>query len=454
MICIDRLRLHNFRCFEDCEVSFEPDLTVFVSRNGQGKTAILDAIALTLGLFVDAISGLRSRRGLRHKDIRRVAGEERSDMAERFVICSAQADVGKHKIMWSRVLGANARSERISEKEAGPLLNVGKAIHSRLAQRDSADDLAIPFVGYYGTGRRWQTADEKPAAYALKVVNERFLGYSDCLSGAASYGLFVDWYERTFISLSKHIVTGTKKANRPEFLLNAVNHAMESVIEPETGWSGLRWDGDERQLLLTHLVHGPLPLDFLSDGIRNTAALVADVAHRCARLNPQLDDPAKETAGILIIDEVDLHLHPEWQQRIVEMLRAAFPKMQLILSTHSPQVLSTVNANQIRVVRFREALLEIRKPAFQTRGVESADVLANIMGVDPVPRVAEARWLSDYRAAIEQGDHEEPEGLKLRAQLIGHFSDQHPVMLECDRLIRFTRFKRMRGAEGTSDAST
>jgi predicted ATP-binding protein involved in virulence len=72
MIRIDNLKLHNFRCFEDCEVAFEPDLTVFVARNGQGKTAILDGVALALGLFVDTISGTNNWRGFQKRDVRRI----------------------------------------------------------------------------------------------------------------------------------------------------------------------------------------------------------------------------------------------------------------------------------------------------------------------------------------------------------------------------------------------
>jgi predicted ATP-binding protein involved in virulence len=383
MIRIDNLKLHNFRCFEDCEVAFEPDLTVFVARNGQGKTAILDGVALALGLFVDTISGTNNWRGFQKRDVRRIRQGDSTVTPDGFVLFEAEAEIDEQNLSWRRWMRNDAKREVTSKSEAKPLIGKSKEIHARLEANDGGDDLILPLIAYYGTGRRWQNGDEKAARPATNVVNERCLGYADCLGGTASYGLFIDWYERTFTSLSERTpVTGTKKTNRPEFLLAAVNRAIQSVLEPETGWRGLYWDTDDRQLILEHPIHGQLPLDFLSDGVRNTAALVADVAHRCARLNPQLEDAAKETAGILIIDEVDLHLHPEWQQRIVEMLRSTFPKLQLIFTTHSPQVLSSVYAKQIRVVRFVDGVVSIQQPTFQTRGVESADVLAAIMGVE------------------------------------------------------------------------
>ena len=77
----------------------------------------------------------------------------------------------------------------------------------------------------------------------------------------------------------------------------------------------------------------------------------------------------------------------------------------------------------------------------QTRGVASADVLATLMSVNPIPDVPEARKLSAYHALIQQGLQDSEEGTQLRAELNAHFSPSHPVMLECDRMIRLQAFK-------------
>ena len=442
MIRFDNLRLHNFRCFQDCEISFQSDLTVLVARNGLGKTAVLDAVALALGLFVDTVSGTHSWGGFRKRDIRRVREGEQTVTPPGYIQFEAEAEIDGQQLSWRRWMRNDAKQERTSKSDAKPLIGASQTIHERLQADDGGAPFALPLIAYYGTGRRWQ-GDTKHSRPNVQVVNERCLGYIDCLNGAANYSMFAEWYEHTFTSLAQSTpVTGIRKANRPEFLLAAVNRAVDRVLEAETGWRGLRWDSDDRQLILEHPVHGQLPLDFLSDGVRNTAALVADVAHRCARLNPHLQDAAKETTGILIIDEVDLHLHPEWQQLMIRMLRDAFPNLQLILSTHSPQILSTIKSEAIRIISVSNGIGNVATPEHQTQGVQSADVLAKVMDVDPRPEVAPAKWLTDYRALVEDGKYDTADAEKLWAQLVDHFRDDHPVLQELQTVRRLQVFKR------------
>jgi predicted ATP-binding protein involved in virulence len=137
-----------------------------------------------------------------------------------------------------------------------------------------------------------------------------------------------------------------------------------------------------------------------------------------------------------------MHLHPSWQQMILDLLRQAFPCLQLVVTTHSPHVLSTVDKRAIRVVRWIDGGVEVRTPTFQTRGVMSADVLSSIMDVDPIPQeIPEAQKLRQYRGLIEDGLAETETGTTLRSELVAHFGDEHPVILDCNRLLRFQTFK-------------
>lgn len=114
-----------------------------------------------------------------------------------------------------------------------------------------------------------------------------------------------------------------------------------------------------------HETMGVLPLEALSDGTRSVISMAADLAYRMVRLNPDLGARAAlETPGIVLIDEVDMHLHPSWQQAVVYDVRKAFPNVQFIVTTHSPQVLSTVPAEAIRILRWDNNLINIDKPAF------------------------------------------------------------------------------------------
>ena len=91
-------------------------------------------------------------------------------------------------------------------------------------------------------------------------------------------------------------------------------------------------------VVVEHSENGRLPLSQLSDGVRNMVSLIADLAYRSVRLNPHLgEEAARLTPGILLIDEIDMHLHPRWQQLVVDLLQKTFSAMQMILTTHSPK---------------------------------------------------------------------------------------------------------------------
>jgi predicted ATP-binding protein involved in virulence len=128
-------------------------------------------------------------------------------------------------------------------------------------------------------------------------------------------------------------------------------------------------------------------------------------------------------------------------------LAQAFPAMQLIVTTHSPQVLSTVSSACVRILRSEidpetsSRVTTVSEPQWQTRGIASSDLLARIMDVDPIPHVPEAIWVSDYQALIQQNLHEQPEGRVLRDKLETHFGAEHPVIRECDRLVRLQGIK-------------
>jgi predicted ATP-binding protein involved in virulence len=305
-----------------------------------------------------------------------------------------------------------------------------------------AEPPPLPLVAFYGTGRLWsehRLTEAKRAATPSPLG--RLSGYVDGLSSSSSFKAFVDWYETMAGAARDPASVALPPEQKPMKLIAAVREAAKIVLGP-TRWESIDWDFERKQLVVEHPEHGRLPLSVLSDGVRNMVALVADVAHRCVRLNPHFGEAAaKMTPGVLLIDEVDMHLHPRWQQLVVELLQKAFPWMQMIVTTQSPHVLSTVDVGSIRVIRVRDGKGTLETPTFQTRGVESADVLATIMGVDPVPQVEEARWLSRYRGMVEDGKTDEPAAATLWGKLVKHFGAQHPLLLDCERLDRFQKLK-------------
>ena len=186
-----------------------------------------------------------------------------------------------------------------------------------------------------------------------------------------------------------------------------------------------------------------LRIDQLSDGYRTTLAMVMDIASRIALLckhsanNSPNIELALNTEGIVLIDEVDLHLHPSWQQRILPDLLRTFPGIQFIVTTHSPQVLSTVRRENIRVIGPDTTGRLIAEPPLAiTYGQPSGDVLYSVMLVDEQPPVAEKADLQRLTEWVDQGRYDTNEAEQLRQKLITTLGDQHPQLQRLQRSIK------------------
>ena len=186
----------------------------------------------------------------------------------------------------------------------------------------------IPLVAAYGTDRAQRTS-KKPDGRQPSRTD----GYASALTFSASAGAFTAW-------LRQRTGQGLEAGTQPPDLsavLGALRHAVPD-------WNGLRYDFTEDALLATRMRAGEevdrLPFRLLSDGQRALLGLMCDMAYRCAVLNPHLgEDAVRETPGVVLIDELDLHLHPRWQKTVVDDLREAFPRVQFVATTHSPFII-------------------------------------------------------------------------------------------------------------------
>lgn len=212
--------------------------------------------------------------------------------------------------------------------------------------------------------------------------------------------------------------------HEPRRTLTAVGQAVDIALTP-SGWHGLEWDFAEDTIVAHHDEFGRLPVDTLSDGIRNMIGLVADIAHRSARLNPHLGESAAiGTPGIVLIDEVDMHLHPQWQQVVLQSLEKAFPLIQFIVTTHSPQVLTTVRKENIRIfLRDEHGMWTAGEPATSPLAHESGDALALIMGTHPrpdAPAILPDLHAYEQLARAGQGNSEEAREIQARLDAAVH----------------------------------
>ncbi len=456
---LQSLKLRDYRCFEAIDIDFHPKITVLVASNGAGKTSILDAIAVAFGPYVGAFDEAVGKHfepsDIRLFQVRRTATHE-MEHAAKGVWLEAKGfipggwmdnhDLESSPETWRRALTSPSKA-KTTIKDAKELINYGKRMQE--AVRTPGSDVLLPLVAYYGTSRLWQ---QKKLTAGKKIERtSRTVGYTDCLDPASSYKSFVEWFRYWNFNAKDLQFKGQSHASEHlEFTgyIDSVKAAVDACLAP-SGWGELEYSFTLDTLVAHHPQHGELPVELLSDGIRNMIGMVADIAFRATKLNGQLGARASsQTPGIVLIDEVDMHLHPEWQQVVLQNLVKAFPAMQFIVTTHSPQVLTSVDASSIRIIRQerdsaeQKPFVPVAKVEFQTKGVSSADLLARIMGTDPIPNVPESVWVSDYQSLIAQNLHQQPQGIELRQKIENHFGTRHPVVRDLDRLIRLQQFKR------------
>jgi predicted ATP-binding protein involved in virulence len=455
------LRLHNFRGFERLALEFHPRLTVLIAENGRGKSSILDACRIALWQFIGsfdlALLDINTKITIQIADIHLAKLPNDQLMRQLPVVITSVGKVGAHgDLTWTRsLLSETPNSPTECDDKAAWLASWGRMLQKEVRNIDQPT-LTLPVFAYYGTGRLWPQERLQPGLAERPRRNDssfvRTWAYRDCLAITSSFDQFADWFQWIFTS---HLESKLKMAEQPGApepaqssawmdAVQVVQQAIDCLLQETTGWHTLEYSVTENNLVLHNEQQIKMSVAQLSDGIRNMLAMVGDLAYRCAHLNPHLGrEAARQATGVVMIDELELHLHPSWQQRVAEQLSNAFPNIQFIVTTHSPQVLSTVNADCIRILHQHEFSGEttVQTVSEQTRGVTSADLLARVMEVDPVPDLPETQKLSRYRTLIDLNLHSGEEGVALEKELITHFGPRHPVMRECERMIKLHALK-------------
>lgn len=455
---LERMHLLNFRCFEDLTIEFHDKLTVIVAENGAGKTALLDAVALGFGRYLSKLPGVKGQT-TKETDLRVAKGERRAPFL-RLAWEARALDGGK--LVWS---GGRRRDAAVSMT----IIKRRLAAHGNVAfTRDlkAMDDYAVrliddelegrafflPVIAYYGTNRAIR--EEVQRRRGFRKSFSRFDALEGALDPDSRFRSAFEWFNAMEDEERREQVA-RKDFDYRHPALQAVKGAIVGMLppgvsKPRTEIRPLRFVVDR---LMPDGTSCTLRIGQLSDGYRVMLGLVMDLARRLAQANPvqgvsdiELITPLGLPA-IALIDEVDLHLHPNWQQRVLADLQRTFPGTQFIVTTHSPQVLTSVDAACIRSLVFEPdpetgvARAAVQTVTQQTLGVASSDLLAEIMGVNPIPDVKQAQWVSDYHALIQQNLHLNSQGVVLRRQLEAHFGANHPVLRESDRLIRLQAIK-------------
>jgi predicted ATP-binding protein involved in virulence len=351
---LEKLELENFRCFSRLDVEFHEKLTVIVAPNGGGKTALLDAACFGWHYFVQGTDFEEISKSLRNEDVRQVPKPDGTMIPMKPVRLHGTTLVGGEQTEWTVEKGGKT-AKNTSTQGADPMREVGRRLRQALqdnAEGKLAESVTLPTIGYYGTGRLW--APQKVTAARrrqIKADTSPISGYDQCLSPSSRFALFEVWFARYSLAALVEKYDGKASLHRSGDKLAGVKAALDSLLKPATGWHSFYFHPKNETILAQHDAHGELPVSKLSDGLRIMIGLAGDIAHRCVRLNPHLGATAPQlTPGVIMIDEVDMHLHPEWQQLVLQALQDAFPLIQFIVTTHSPQVLTTVKRENIRIL--------------------------------------------------------------------------------------------------------
>lgn len=392
---LDRLHIQNFRCYEDATFDFQPGFNLVVGVNGSGKTSLLQAIAVSFIEFGNAVK--RSEISVKDEDIRFVMDrfENRSRFERQYPLLVQGT---------GRIFGATEWILKRDGESFPPLVDSNFDVEMvKLKQQiNLAMPVDLPVLAFYRSNRRWQGAGIS-AEFAAKQRLSRFDGYANWFDAVADLSDFESWLIGRTLERMQNLLDSNQQSADLDDELDRVNSAIACAIPHARN---LRYDL-RLQSLLIDLDQKTVPFSDLSDGQRGMVALFADIARRMCILNPHMGkDVLNNTSGVIIIDELDIHLHPAWQRSIVPALRQAFPKVQFIAASHSPQIIGSLKPEEVIVLHNGES----SHPRV-TYGLDSSSVLEEVMGVDQREPEIEA-LLSDLFSTLEDNDL-----VKARAQL-------------------------------------
>ena len=455
---LTKLRLENFRCFAALDIELHPQLTVFVAENGQGKSTLLDAARIALWPFVSSFDLARnafndSGNAIAIDDVH-LRKLDTGDMARQLparILMTGDFGSGDEKT-WIRYRDKETKLTKTKDDGDTALMKQW-AVAIQAQSRDPAPakpKIDLPVFGYYGTGRLWAQKRLTETTKGKDDTREtdfyvRTFAYLNCLDPASSYKHFKEWFIWAFESYREMQIKQLENRSTDADVtagqerIRVVQQAIDIFLRPTTGWHTLEYSvSHDKSLILHHDQYGILKVDFLSDGIRSVLAMVGDIAYRCIKLNPHKGgNAARETQGVVMIDEVDMHLHPRWQQIVLGQLQQAFPLVQFIVTTHSPQVLSTIHRENIRVIgQDYNGNAIAQPPLARTYGEPSGDVMHSVMMVDPQPPVTEKADLQRLTELVDQGNYQSMEAKQLMQSLNAALGDLHPQLQRLQRSIQ------------------
>ncbi|NEQ72054.1 MAG: AAA family ATPase [Okeania sp. SIO2C9] len=423
---IKRLEINCFRGIKNLTIDFvttEP--TVFIGINGVGKSSILDCIAilfswllsriqyepkrtiqdLALDDFIDKSKGRR----FSEEDIKN--GYETTDCEIIFSIDGLENQIG--------LAQNNGGGWGISIKSP----SIVDDIRTKLKNNSQLD---IPLIVYYPVNRSVLSVplEIEVEDYSFKQVD----GYEQALDGIQiNFDSFFKWFRVIEETENEELRDDIKYRDRQ---LEAVRKAIYSILG-KNDFKDIRVRRKPYPRMTIKKQDQELDIQQLSDGEKSLLALVGDLARRLAIANPSLGDPLT-ASSVVLIDEIEQHLHPAWQRQVIPKLTETFPNCQFIITTHSPQVVSQIKPNSVYILEKIDDNVILKHPS-SSFGRDSNRILEDLMKVPERPQQIKEKLMELFRL-IDSGNLDSAR--QLRLEIEEEIGTDEPEFVRADILMR------------------
>ena len=324
---LEKIHIENYKAIEKIEINLRPGVNLLIGDNGAGKTSVLEGIAVALGgLFVN-VAGVSTKNIVKddvRMNIKPIGDSSTTIEYHEPVLAGCSLHVTEEQdFAWNRIKEeVSATHTKIDDKNV--------CVWMKKLTNDS--DTILPLISFQSAARAWRVRRGDFGTELKKKLDDRRCGYIGCLDSSMDVKSIQQW------CLKQEIVRSNKGTVREyEMFKNIVASFMKEINEldaiPSIYYSPqfdeLVYKEDETEM----------PISKLSAGYQSLLWMVMDLAYRVCMLNPELES-REQITGIVLIDEIDLHLHPKWQWNVIDALRKTFAGVQFIIATHSPIVIS------------------------------------------------------------------------------------------------------------------
>ena len=402
------IRVDNYRCFEELTLSLEEDTTILFAENGGGKTALLTALAMGLAVFQRRSPTSLKPDAWRDPRMRTLDEKGRRE------------PTGPCKVTWTAAVGEteSVTWSKTIQPASGRTKNQHRPVLEAM-ERARVPRVRWPLFAWYGVDRLGR---ERGRRRKVERTGDRWEAYDSSLDPNVDEAPLLQWLQDEILG---DVVR--RQQEKPERFFHAA--VMDATVRATPNVTNAWYDPVEQGPKVRFENGHVASWSELSDGYHVFIALVADIARRAVMLNEfdGAEAPAR-LEGVVLIDELDLHLHPRWQRVALPGLRRAFPRLQLVVTTHSPQVLSSAENRQVR----RLVNGRIQADHVFVEGRDTNAILREYMHTED--RDGEGtRELQALHDFIDKGRLEKAE--ELYKKLLARWGDLDPDLIEAKVLL-------------------